>query len=335
MEERKDYYKILGVEKTASEDEIKAAYKKLALKYHPDRFASKTEKEQKEAEEKFKEINEAYQILSDKEKRNQYDNPNPFGNGENPFEGFGGFSDMFDLFGVGGMKSKKPKKGNSMQIRLTITLNELLTKTKKKVKYKRKEGNGKTCSHCGGTGQLFTNRHGMQIITECPYCGGSGIEMQEVDHECEFYINGVSPYELSYDKNSGTISFIQIVGGEGNTINDNKGQNGDLIVIVRCQIPSKFTLESETDISFKLEIPLLTALLGGEIEVKTIDNKTLNTKIPQGVSEGGRIRFASKGLMSNGRFGDMFGIIKIKMPKSLNNREREILLQLKNSENFK
>lgn len=339
----KDYYKILGVEKTASEDEIKSAYKKLALKYHPDRFASKPENEQKEAEEKFKEINEAYQILSDKEKRNQYDNPNPFGNGGNPFEGFGGFGgnpfgfDFGDLFGGGGRKQKRqPVRGSNLHIDLHVDLKEILNKTVKKIKYTRKEGDGKTCPHCGGTGQVFEQRGNTQFIHPCPHCGGQGMNMKQVEHECEFTLNGIdASNDVKFDPQTHMVSFVQIVKGEGNTISKNKAENGDLVVVVRFFLPNNFRLETPSDISFEMEIPLLTSLLGGEMEVTCLDGTRVNAKIPQGVSEGTRIRFGGKGMFTEGSFGTMYGNVKLKIPKKITEKERLILTQLKDCENFK
>lgn len=345
MAERKDYYKILGVEKTASDEEIKSAYKKLALKYHPDRFAAKSEKEQKEAEEKFKEVNESYQVLSNKEKRNQYDNPNPFGSG-NPFDGFNPFGgggnpfgfDFEDLFGGRNKKKYHQRvKGSNIKITLQVTLEDILGKVTKHIKYKRQNGSsGKSCSHCGGTGEMFEQKGSMQFIHPCPYCNGSGLETVTEEHECEFVINGVDESnDVNFNPDTNTATFVQVIKGEGNVVSSNKSDNGDLIAIISFKLPNGYRLETPTDVGFEMEVPILTAILGGEVEVKTLDGSVVKAKIPQGVENGTKMRFGGKGLHSNNKVGNLFGYVKFKMPKNLSNNEKNILSQLVNSENFK
>lgn len=341
--ERKDYYKILGIDKKASQDEIKAAYRKLSLKFHPDRFASKSEKEQKEAEEKFKEVNEAYQTLGDEQKRKEYDNPNPFGNGGgNPFGGFGGFdfSDIFNSFGGNpfgrGRQQKRTVRGGDIRITLTVTLDEILKKTTKKVKYTRNEGNGTTCSHCGGTGMIYQQRGNTQFMSDCPYCGGTGIEMQKAQHECEFEINGIcDKHDVQFNPADNSVSFVQLIEHEGNSVSTNRNENGNLIAIIRFVLPKGFSLASASDVAYDVEIPILDILLGGEIEVPTIDGKTLKTKIAQGLENGTQMRFSGKGLPCNGRNGNMIGIVKYKVPKTINSEEKEILSKLRGKTNFK
>ena len=193
MGERKDYYKILGVDKSATKDDIKKAYRKLAIQYHPDKQQGKSDKEKKEAEEKFKEIAEANEVLSDDKKRAEYDNPSS----NFKFEGFGGrgFSDFmngfgfdfdFNPFGNKGQQ-KRVQKGQSIRFNLGVTLEDIYNGTEKTLKYKRMDkcptcgGSGKghnsrveTCTHCGGTGQFFQQNGFVQTITTCPHCKGKG-----------------------------------------------------------------------------------------------------------------------------------------------------------------
>lgn len=331
----KNYYDILGVNKDASDEDIKKQFRKLANKWHPDRFATKSKTEQKEAESKMKDINEAYSILSDKEKRQQYDNPSPFGNG-NPFEGFNPFGfDFNDLFG--GRARKQEKRGSDLRIGINITISELLQKTTKTIKYNRQEGDGKTCPHCGGTGQKFEQRGHTQYITPCHHCNGTGISMKQVSHECTFVINGVnSEYDVQFNPSTNVLSFIMVIPHEGNKISSDDSKNGDLIVEVRCQLPFGFKVEgSPTDITFDLYVPVLTAIVGGNIEFTDIEGVKLNANIPQGTSENARLRFGGKGLMSNGIRGNMYGIVHLKMPKTITQQEKEILEQLKDNTNFK
>lgn len=339
----KDYYKILGVEKTASDDDIKKAFRKLATKWHPDRFASKSEKEKKEAEDKMKEINEAYSVLSDKEKRQQYDNPSPFGNGGNPFEGFNPFGggnpfgfDFADLFG-GHSGKKQAKKGSDLRINLNISVDELLQKTTKTIKYNRQEGDGKTCPHCGGTGQFFSQQGNTQYITQCPHCGGTGISMKQVQHECTFDINGVNTeYDVQFNPSTNVLSFITVVPHEGNKISDDESTNGNLIIEVKCQLPFGFRVEGNaTDIVVDLHVPVLTAMIGGTIELTDIEGLKLNATIPQGTCDNTKLRFGGKGLMSNGVRGNMYGVVHLKMPQNITETEKNILMQLKDNINFK
>lgn len=327
-----NYYDILGVNKNASDDEIKKAYRKLASKWHPDKFATKSEAEKKEAEDKMKEINEAYETLSDKNKRAAYDNPNPF-NG-NPLGGdFGGFSSMFRDF-MGGM-GNKPIRGEDIRIKIHVTLDEILNRTIKKVSYSRKEGEQCACSVCKGTGMVQGNRGGILFRTTCRACEGTGIQMAVKQHECEIELNGLDPsIRCNYDENSNTILFVKVVEGEGNKISNDDSENGNLVVGVEFTLPNEFRLEENGDISTVVEIPVLTAMLGGEAEMSTVSGNKLVVKIPEGVSDGSKIRLANKGLLIQGDFGNLIGVIKLRMPKKLTNEEKTILGSLKAHPNF-
>ena len=340
----KNFYEILGItddEKKLSDDKfdeiLKRKYRKLASQNHPDKFANKSEAERNAAEDRMKDINEAYETLSDKKKRAAYDNPNPFGNGMN-FDGFDGFS------GFGGsmlssffnQSSRAAVKGGNVRITLNVQIDDILNRTLKKVKYKRSEGCGGQCMHCGGTGREIKYQANAMFSSTCRYCGGTGHEQKTVEHECSFTLDGVDDrFDVDFNPSTNTVSFLTVIKGEGNTVSEDKSMNGDLHVIVRFQLPNGFTMESPTDIARTIEIPVLKAIIGGEVEVGTITGTKLKTKIPHGVPDGARLNFNGQGLTSRGKRGNMIGIIKLRMPTSITDEDKTILSQLSEKPNFK
>ena len=366
--ERKDYYKILGLseeDKKLGEKEFEAKLKKnyrnLCIQLHPDKQQGKSDEEKKIAEDKFKEVAEAYSVLSDKEKRAQYDNPfsgfdggNPFGGG-NPFSGFeemfGGFGG-FDFGGFGGRKrTQEPVKGQSIRLQMNITLEDVFNGIEKQIKFKRNNscpdchGSGmgansrkETCSHCGGTGQIFTQNGGWQTISTCPYCKGVGTTISNPCKKCHGSGLVEETHEVSVTIPKGAVSGMQLVlHGQGCASTSQGGQYGDLLIVLNVVNHNKFERDGD-NIYFAIELPVLDALLGADITVETIDGKKLTTRIDSCVEDGTKIRFNGKGLpnpSNPNRVGDMFGIIKIKMPKKITNDEREILNNLKSKTNFK
>lgn len=353
MGERKDYYKILGVDKSASKDEIKKAYRKLAIQYHPDKQQGKSDKEKKEAEDKFKEIAEANEVLSDDKKRAEYDNPAS----NFKFDGFSGFDDIMNGFGFNfdfgfgnRTQQKRVQKGQSIRINLGITLEEVFNGDEKTIKYKRMDkcptcsGSGKghnsrveTCTHCGGTGQLFQQNGFVQTITTCPYCKGKGTMLINPCPTCDG--NGIVETENTVKLNipKGIMQGTQMtMQGQGHAPLNCDGIYGDLLFVIH-EVPHNKFERNGNDLYFELEIPVIDGILGCNVEVETIDNKKLSTKIAQGTDNGTQIRFGGKGLpiMNTQAFGNMIGIVKLKVPKSLNNDEIELLTQLKEKENFK
>lgn len=360
----KDYYKILGV----SDDEkklkgkdfekvIKPKYKKLCLQLHPDKQQGKTDKEKKEAEEKFKEVSEAYSVLSDENKRNEYDNPAS----NFKFDGFGGhgFNDFMSGFGFDfdfnpfGKKSnqKRVVKGQSIRLNLGVTLEEIYKGGEKTLKYKRMDkcptcgGSGKghnsrieTCNHCGGTGQLFQQNGFVQTITTCPYCKGKGTTLINPCTTCNG--DGIVPTEntVKITVPKGVMNGAQMnVQGQGNAPLNCDGIFGDLLILFNEIEHDKF-IRNNNDLYFEVSIPIIDGILGCNIEVETIDGKKLSTRISQNTEDGTKIRFSGKGLpvMNNDKvYGNMIGVVKLKMPNSLTNEEIELLKQLKEKENFK
>ena len=362
MAKRKDYYKILGVNNDASQDEIKKAYRKLAIKYHPDRNP-----DNKEAEDKFKEIAEAYSVLSDENKRKEYDNPSSafngpdfgdmdmeeilrhFGFGANGM-GHGGFDPFGDFFGGQDNNEQRTVKGSSIRIRVEVTLEEVLNGCHKKIRYKclvpcpdcnGSGANGQPqyerCPHCGGTGQIFNQRGNMQIITTCPHCHGRGQTLKNPCPKCNGngLINGYN--EVEFDIPKGVVDGMQlIINGKGNTPPHNHGVCGDLIVIITEKEHDTF-IRHGNDLIFGLKVPIIDAILGCEKEVTTIEGKKLIGKIPEGVNEGYKLKIKGYGLPIYGgnQRGDMICVIRLLLPKKINSEERELLLQLQNKENFK
>lgn len=364
----KDYYKILGItdaEKKLSWEEfskvVKSKYKKLALAYHPDKQHNKTEEEKKKAEEMFKDVSEAYTILSDKDKKAEYDNPmndfssfggNPFGgHGFNPFGGF----DPFEFFGGSRQSSRQKEqyvqKGNSMRIEIGLTLEEIFNGTTKQIKYKRQEPcnhcngsglgeNGKIemCPTCGGTGQEFSVHGNVQMMTTCRRCKGKGKIIVNPCNHCNGSGLELADHEVSINIPKGVVDGMElIIQGEGGLTPTKDGIPGDLHVLIAEKQHDVFVRRGN-DLLFELNIPILDALTGTKQNINTIDGKTLSTTITQGTEDGTNIKFANKGMPiygKDGRFGHMIGIVKLKMPNKLNDTEKALIEQLKEQEHFK
>lgn len=359
MTERKDYYDILGITEEEKklqgkefENVVKAKYRKLALKLHPDKQQGKTENEKKEAETKFKEVSEAYEVLSDQQKRQEYDNP------MSGFGGFGGFSgfenfnpfDIMSNFGFGN-RTRGPVKGQSMRIVIDVTLNELYTGVTRKIKYKRNGickkcgGSGKNantriekCPHCNGTGQFVSRNGFVQTITTCPNCGGKGTWMVNPCGSCNG--NGLSVEEVEVEftiPKGATDGSKMTLPNQGCAPENGNGVYGDLIIEFN-EVNHKVFERNGHDLLFDLELPVIDAILGCEKEITTIDGRVLSTKIPPLTEDGTQIRFNGQGMPIYGRenyYGSMIGIVRVMMPKSLSEDEKSILNELKSKENFK
>ena len=359
MAERKDYYKILGVNKDASQDDIKKAFRKLSIKYHPDRNQGS-----KQAEEKFKEIAEAYSVLGDESKRKEYDNPQSnFNFSGGPDFGGMGMDDILRHFGFGSMDfgfgQRTPReqnvKGSSIRLNIKLTLEEMHDGVTKKVRYKRFEpcdncnGSGmtaesrkKTCRTCGGSGTVISsNGFGggfMSIQKTCPTCGGQGYVIEKPCPNCKGH--GVvqkttKDTEIHIDK--GALPGMNlIIQGSGNFPPKSKGIPGDLIISIEAIEHNTFDLVGN-DLHYNLSIGVIDAILGCEAIIDTIDGKKLTVKIPQGTNNGHKFRFKGYGMpvYNTDRVGDMIVNIEIIMPNKLNNSEKALLTQLKQEEHFK
>ena len=369
MADRKDYYKILGLtddEKNLQGDEFEKVLKKkfraLSLRYHPDKNPG-----DKKAEEKFKDAAEAYEVLHDKDKRAQYDNPasnfsfDGFGgsgfNMNDIFSHFTGGFDFGDIFGMGGMGDAEPhahhqqeQRGGSLRIRVNVTLEELFNGSKKTIRYERlekchnchgtgmdKDSRRETCGVCGGTGSKFETMGRMQMITTCPQCGGSGHVIVNPCKHCggSGLEKGKNEIEITIPK--GGVDGMQLtMQGMGNAGSGESTQNGDLYVILSEIEHDKF-LRLGDDLRTPIRIPIVDMLLGCEIEVPTIDGKKLKTKVSPCTEDGTELLFKGYGMPSfrTGMRGNMVGVIMGVMPKKLSDTEKKLLLALKEKENFK
>ncbi|GAA0115767.1 molecular chaperone DnaJ [Clostridium senegalense] len=346
----KDYYEILGVDKSATEEEIKRAFKKSALKYHPDRNPG-----DKEAEEKFKELNEAYQVLSDSEKRQRYDqfgtadfNGQGFGGFEGGFGGFD-FGDIFgDIFGgfggFGGSSSRRngPRKGADLEYNINLTFEEAVFGVEKEVKISRKEkcescnGSGasngsapKTCSKCNGTGQVRVQRQTpigvIATSSTCDVCGGKGQVIDSPCSTCRGTGKETKRRNITINIPAGVDNGnVMPLRGQGEA-GENGGPAGDLYINIRVQSHKTFVRKG-FDIYIETHVSFAQAALGAEIKVPTVDGD-VKYVVPAGTQPGTTFRLKGKGVPrvnSAGR-GDQYVKVIVDVPKELNEKQREAL----------
>ena len=364
---RKNYYDILGItdeEKKLQGAEfekiLKKKYRKIALDAHPDRQSGKSESEKKKAEEKFKEASEAYSTLLNK--REEYDNPRSnfdFHASGGPDFGGMGMEEILRHFNMGGMgfdfDFRRPKerntKGTSIRIPMKLTLEEMYSGVTKKVKYKRFEpcghcgGSGmtseskkKVCRSCGGSGTVFGGNSFMAITQTCPTCGGQGYIIEKPCSHCHGHgiVQKVTD-ETEIKLGKGLLDGMSVIfGGKGNFPPHGKGTPGDLIISIQAIPNDNFDIDGN-NLYFPIELNVVDAILGCNVGVNTVDGKQLTAKIPSGTSDGHKLRFRGYGIPIYGtnKAGDMLGIVKINIPKKVTEEEKELLLKLKEHENFK
>jgi molecular chaperone DnaJ len=349
----KDYYNILGVDKSASEDEIKKAYRKLAMKYHPDKNNG-----DKASEEKFKEAAEAYDILSTPDKKKNYDttgspNASPFGGGGQHQYGHGfNMEDIFSQFGdiFGGSFNnkygKKQQRGSDLRIKVQLNLEEILKGAKKKLKFKRSDmcggcqGKGgtdiKDCLACNGTGQRVivqdTPFGQVRQASSCGNCAGSGKTIHNKCRSCNG--DGTQSKEELIDVEipAGVCSGMQLtMANHGNYTRN--GINGDLQILVE-EIPDPIWRRESNHLKGEVSISVLDAILGKHMDILTPHGK-IQVHVEEGTESGKILRFAHKGIpdINHGQ-GDLFIIINVKIPKKINPEEKSILEKLRSSRNF-
>jgi molecular chaperone DnaJ len=361
---KRDYYEILGVARDANEAEIKKAYRKMALQFHPDKNPGN-----KEAEDKFKEAAEAYEILSNAEKRSKYDRYGHDGlrGGQGGFNGDMSMDDIFSQFGdifggafgggfggfsQGGGSRRRVNKGTDLRVKVKLSLKEIAHGIEKKIKVNKLvscqtcKGTGaadgssfNTCQHCHGTGQItrVTNTFlgQMQTSSTCPYCGGEG---RTITHKCNTCSgSGTVKNEevISLNIPAGVTDGIQLsVGGKGNAA-PRGGVPGNLIVQIE-EIPDPELTRDGTNILYDHYISFPDAALGTSVEVPTIEGK-VRIKIEPGTQGGKVLRLKGKGIPSLNGYerGDQLININVWTPKTLTHQEQELLEKLKSAENFK
>lgn len=369
MATKRDYYEVLGVDKNVTPEDLKKAYRKLALKYHPDRNPG-----DKEAEEKFKEAAEAYDVLSNPDKKARYDQ---FGHaGLDGASGFGGqgmsmddifssFGSIFgDFFGGGGgsfhfggfngggsgRSGRAVSRGSNLRIKVKLTLEEIERGVEKKIKVNKyvpckscggsgARGNSyETCSHCHGTGVVTEMRRSifgqMQTQSVCPYCGGQGRIIKDKCHDC--HGEGIVKSEeiITINIPAGVTDGMQLsMRGQGNA-GPNGGVNGDLIIQIE-EIQHELFERQDNNLFYNAFVTYADAALGASVEIPTLSGK-VRVKIEQGTPSGKVIRLKGKGLPDLNGYGrgDMLVSINVWVPKSVTKEERAMLEQLNSHPNF-
>ncbi|MBQ1264713.1 MAG: molecular chaperone DnaJ [Oscillospiraceae bacterium] len=351
---KRDYYEVLGVEKNASDAEIKKAYRKKAMKYHPDQNPG-----DKEAEEKFKEVNEAYEVLSNAEKKSRYDqygfagvdpNFNP-GFGGGGFGGFGGFGDLGDIFGDffgGGSSSARrnaPAKGQNVVVEVDLGFEEAAFGVEREITFSRIEpcadchGSGskagtqpETCTYCQGRGTVRTQQNfmgmTMQSTQPCPKCGGQGKIIKEPCTTCrgkgKVRRNKTLKVKIPAGIDEGQSIRVRDEGSAGN----NGGPNGDVLVSVHIRKHPIFVRDG-ANVLCEMPITFTQAALGAVIEVPTLDGKVRYT-IPEGTQTGTTFRLKGKGIEYLGykTRGDQFVTVVVETPQKLTNEQKDLLRKL-------
>ena len=362
MAQKRDYYEVLGVNKNATDDEIKKAYRKLAKKYHPD--ANPDNKE--ESEKKFKEVNEAYETLSDKQKRQMYDQfgfngPNFAGNQgggsyyySSGFDGFGDFGDLGDIFSsfFGGSSRSRSRarnsavKGNDLRVVTEITFEESYLGTEKEITVTRNEtcssckGTGsskgtkpETCSTCKGTGtvrQVTQTPFGqMQTQRTCNNCGGTGTVIKNPCPDCrgKGTVRKVTKIRVKIPEGIADGQTV-VLQGQGEA-GKNGGPNGDLYIVVKVKKHKIYSRKAE-HVLCEIPITFTTAALGGEVEVPMVDGTKEKYKIPEGTATNTKFVIKNKGFKSinNSWRGDFVFTVVVQVPKRLTSEQRELVVQL-------
>ena len=353
MSENKDLYEVLGVSRNASDEEIKKAYKKMVKKYHPD-----LNPDSKTAEEKMKEVNHAYDILSDPQKKSRYDqfgddgnNTGGFGGGAGGFGGFGGgadaFGDIFDMFfggggSRGGNNQNAPRQGNDLRVDIRVSFEEAAKGVTKEIEINRNEsctdcgGTGakagtqrKTCQNCGGSGKVRVNQQTpfgqFQTVKTCPKCGGKGTVVETPCPSCHGTgrVKKKRNIKVNVPPGVDTDSRLRMQNeGEGGI---NGGPPGDLYIYITVA-PHEFFRRSGDDILCNVPITMVQAALGAEIEVETLDGKVKLT-IPAGTQSGTSFRLRGRGfpkLRGYGK-GDQHVRVNVQTPTNLTSEQKELL----------
>lgn len=348
MPSNRDYYEILGVSRDSNEDEIKRAYRKFALKYHPDKNPG-----DREAEERFKEAAEAYEVLRDREKRKIYDLYGHEGLRGTGFTGFSGFEDIFsafgdifeDFFGFGGKGSRRTRiiRGNDLRYDLKLTLEEAYTGKEEEIVFERWgpcdtcSGTGITpgtepgmCPNCHGRGEIVHSQGFFQIRTTCSTCNGTGQVIVDPCRECsgkgKIKVERKVLVRIPPGVDTGTQLRIR---GEGES-GENGGPPGDLFVVIYIKEHELFDRDGD-DLKCQITVSFVQATLGTEVSIPVLgDNEERRITIQEGTQPGEIIRLKGKGMPSlrrGRRYGDLFVQVMVKIPTRLSQRQQELLTE--------
>ncbi len=349
---KRDYYEVLGLSKGASDEEIKKSYRKLAMKYHPDRVANLPDAEKKQSEDKFKELQEAYAALSDAEKKQMYDQFGHAGVGGNSasgggFGGAGGFEDIFDafgdLFGGGGRRSARnpnaPMKGSDLEYTIQISLEESATGIEREIKFPRTEkcgtcdGKGSkkpedvvTCKTRGGAGQVRFSQGFFSVQQPCPDCNGRGKTVKNPCTDCRGsgLVKQNKTVKVSIPAGIDNGSTLRLTGeGEAGL---NGGPNGDLYVHVTVKQHGFFERRGK-DLHCEVPVSFVIAALGGEVDVPTLNGGSVKLKVPEGTQTNQVLRIRDKGIKALRGItnGDLYCHVFVETPVKLTSEQKELL----------
>lgn len=357
MADKRDYYEVLGIDKNADEDTIKKAYRRLAIKYHPDKNQGS-----KEAEEKFKEATEAYEILGDPEKKARYDQYGFAGVDGGASQGYShafhdfsdifgsGFGDIFEnLFGGGGFssgfssggsRSRANNDGASLRYDLELDFSEAVYGCKKDIEYRRNDvcpscnGSGgapgsstKTCGTCNGMGQIRSSRGFFSVQQTCPTCSGKGTVIDKPCSSCRGSGLQEKKQKITLTIPAGVDEGKRFVIHNQGDAGKNGGSTGDLVVIVHVK-QDKFYERDGNDLYCAVSISLSQALLGAQINIKGLSGKTISIKIPEGTPHGKMLRIRDEGVpyINSNKKGDLYVKVLVQLPSKLS-REQQKLMQ--------
>ena len=355
MSDKRDYYEVLGVEKNASEGDLKNAFRSLARKYHPDRSTEDG------AEDKFKEIQEAYAVLSDQEKRAQYDRFGHNGPGGSPFGGFGGGGgfninledilggDFFSsMFGGGGERSSR-RRGNDIRIRHTVSLQDIYSGSSEEVELElptpcdacdgtgAEGGETQTCPDCNGQGRVRMRQQVgpfvQDVVRECPTCNGAGQTAANTCSPCDGTGQTMKMTTLRFSIPAGTEEGTRLrMRGRGQPAPKGKGQQGDLFIEIEVEEHPWFE-RSGPDLIMSLPLGYADLVLGTTVSLDHLDGKNLTIKVPAGTNSGDTLEIRKRGLpgrRSGGR-GDVIVLVKLHMPKKVDKKSKKALQELRSS----
>lgn len=365
---KRDYYEVLGLQKGATDEEIKKAYRKLAVKYHPDRNP-----DDKEAAEKFREATEAYEILSDEKKRPLYDQYGFAGVDESMGGGAGGaqyshaFHDFSDLFGgmgggfgdifenlfggggrsAGGSRRSGPAEGASLRYDLNISFKDAVFGTKNEIHFRHNEtcetckGSGcaagackKTCSTCGGVGQVRRSTGFFSVQQPCPDCGGAGTKIDKPCKDCGGKGIQEKSKKMTLTIPAGVDNGKRIQIPHQGDAGLNGGPSGDLIVILHVEDHAYFERDGQ-DLYCAVPVSFTQAVLGCDISLQSLDGKSINVKVPSGIANGKLLRIKGEGVpyTGSGRRGDLYVKVMVQIPSHISGTQKDLLQKYMEIEN--